>query len=74
MKLDKNAVQRLISMSDDRLWASLKILTSVMGIEVSDRLKRPDKLQKLRAALAALREEDLERLAELLAIYQNGGR
>jgi len=74
MKLDQNTLQRLAGMSDERLWASLKMLTSMMGIELSDRLKRPDKLEKLRAVLRSLGEKDLERLSELMDVYQRGGR
>lgn len=74
MKLDQNTLKRLLEMSDERLWASLKMLTSVAGIELSDRLKRPDKLQRLRRVLAALTEEDLRRVSELAGVYQQKGR
>lgn len=67
MKIDKNTINMLLKMSDERLWSTLKFALSRSGNDFVKDLKRPDDISKLREVLSRLTDEDIERVSELLS-------
>ena len=66
MKIDKNTINMLLKLSDDKLWSAIKFAVSRSGSDVMKEIKRPDDLSKLRAVLAGLTDDDIDRVTELL--------
>ncbi|MBO5374794.1 MAG: hypothetical protein J6A54_05045 [Clostridia bacterium] len=66
MKIDKNTINMLLKMSDDRLWSTLKFAMSRSGNDIMKDLKQPEDLSKLREVLAGLTDDDIDRVSELL--------
>lgn len=66
MKIDKNTINMLLKMSDDKLWSTLKFAFSRSGTDVMKDVKRPDDMTKIRELLAGLTDSDIERVSELL--------
>ena len=67
MKIDKNTINMLLKMSDERLWSTLRFALSRSGNDFIKDLKRPDDISKLREVLSRLTDEDIERVSELLS-------
>ncbi len=67
MKIDKNTINMLLKMSDERLWSTLKFALSRSGNDFVKDLKRPEDISKLREVLSRLTDEDIERVSELLS-------
>ncbi|MBQ8738406.1 MAG: hypothetical protein IJZ04_02790 [Clostridia bacterium] len=67
MKIDKNTINMLLKMSDERLWSTLRFALSRSGNDFVKDLKRPDDISKLREVLSRLTDEDIERVSELLS-------
>jgi hypothetical protein len=66
MKIDKNTINMLLKMSDDRLWNTLKFALSRSGNDFAKDLKRPEDISKLREVLSNLTDSDIDRVQELL--------
>lgn len=71
MKIDKNTINMLLKFNDDKLWSTIKFAVSRSGSDIMKDMKRPDDLSGLRAVLAGLTDEDIERATELL---KKGGK
>lgn len=78
MKLDLKTVSMLAGMPDDRLWATLKLMSSGMGIELPERKRRRIDYDALRFTLSRITEEDIRRMNEIADTYSSrkkgGGR
>ena len=66
MKIDKNAINMLLKMSDDRLWSTLKFALARSGNDMIKDVKQPEDMSKLRAVLSELTNQDIERVSEIL--------
>ncbi len=69
MKIDKNTINMVLKMSDDRLWSTIKYAISRSGTDALRDIKRPEDMSKLREILASLTDDDIARVTDLL-----GGR
>lgn len=67
MKIDKNTINMLLRMSDDRLWSTLKFALSRSGNDFVKDIQRPEDMSKLREVLAKLTDADIDRVTELLS-------
>lgn len=66
MKIDKNTINMLLKMSDDRLWSTLKFALARSGNDMIKDVKQPEDMSKLRAVLSELTNQDIERVSEIL--------
>jgi len=70
----RKTVISLAEMSDDRLWRTLRILTSGMGMELSERKRYRINYDALRYTLNRITEEDIARINEITEMYQSFGK
>ena len=78
MKLDLKTVSMLAGMPDDRLWATLRLMSSGMGRELPERKRRRIDFDALRYTLSRITDEDIRRANEIADTYsffrRGGGR
>ena len=73
MTLDRNAVDKLLSLNDRQLALVIKKLTAEAGIDPTMLQINTSNIAAIRAALSVATDEDLQRATEQLAKWQNGG-
>lgn len=73
MKIDKNAINKLLKQSDDQLWRTLQMIASLNGIDMS-KVSRPTNMSKLRSILSNLTDNDIGRAVEILESYRKSGK
>ena len=71
MQLDRNTLERLLSLSDRQLSAVIEKLGNEYGIDLSSFQLQPGDLDGIRATIRTMSDEDLLRLGEQL---RRGGR
>ncbi len=70
MKLDKRAIDRLLSLNDAQLLEVIRRLSQEQGLDLSAFSMTPDNAASIRAALALATSEDLARANEQLKQLQ----
>lgn len=73
MKLDKNAVERLLALNDDQLRQLLLRLAGDNGIDLSGMTIRANDIAGVRQALRMATDEDVAKAAEQLGLRRPGG-
>ena len=71
MKIDKKAIESLLSLPDDKHVMMLRVISKG---EYPKKDPDPTTLSGLRAMLNEVTEYDLDRASELISIYKNGKR
>ena len=71
MKLDRKTITMLSGMPNDRLWSTLKLFASGMGMELSERKRHRIDYDALRHTLSRITEEDVARVNEISETYKN---
>ena len=66
MKIDKKAIDKLLKLSDDSLWAVIQMIISKSGVKGLKSMEKPKDMSKIRSALGKLTDEDIERAIEIL--------
>ena len=66
MHLDKNMLEKLLSLNDNQLTAVIRSLAESSGLDLSAFNIRPNDIDSIRQALAGATDEDLKRAAEQL--------
>ena len=75
MQLDKQALDRLLSMNDRQLANVINKLASQNGIDLSSFNMNPNDIASVRRALSGATDEDLRRVSEQYEDFKkNGGR
>ena len=72
MKFDRKKVEMLTSMSDERMWSTVKLFASANGVDLSRKRVTPRDLTNLRRMLRSLTDDDLRRVGELTDIFKYG--
>ena len=72
MKIDKKKVDMLCSMSDGRLWGTVKFFAGTLGADLSRKRVGPGDIEKIRRTLRALTEEDIARINRLTEVWKYG--
>ena len=72
MKLDKEAVARLLSLNDAQLEAVLVRLAGENGIDLGGLTIRPSDIASVRRALSMATDEDIARAAQHLGQFGRG--
>ncbi len=70
MKLDRNTVRSLSEMSDDRLWRTLRMLASGMGVEIPERQRGRLHYEAIRRTLGEVTDADIDRINGILDTYK----
>lgn len=66
MRIDKNTVNKISSLSDDKLWRVICALGSSSGIDLSTVRVTPAELDKVRLAMSQLTDDDIVRATEII--------
>ncbi len=74
MKLDRNAVRRLLSLNDAQLSALIRRLAGENGIDLAGIAIRPDDIASVRRALEMASDEDINLAAQQIEGLRRGGR
>ena len=67
MILDRNALNRLLSLNDGQLKMVMERLAAESGLDLSALNISPDDISSVRSALSGATDRDLEKVAEQLA-------
>ncbi len=70
MKLDRNTVYSLSEMSDDRLWRTLRMLTSSMGMELPERMRTRLHYEAIRRTLCEITDSDIDAVNRIMETYK----
>lgn len=74
MKLDRNAVNRLLALNDAQLSALIRRLAGENGIDLAGIAIRPDDIASVRRALQMASDEDIGLAAQQIEAMRRGGR
>lgn len=74
MKINKNTVDKISSLSDDKLWRVICTLGSSSGIDLSTVKVTPAELDKVRLAMSQLTDDDIVRATEIINSCKKQGR
>ena len=66
MRIDKKTVDKIAGMPDDRLWKMILSLGASKGLDLSSVRVSSAELDKIRAALTQMTDEDIIRAMEIL--------
>ncbi len=72
MKLDRNAVGRLLALNDAQLAALITRLAGENGIDLAGVTIRPDNIAAVRKALELAGDEDIARAAQQIEALRRG--
>ena len=72
MKFDRKKVEMLTSMSDERMWSTIKLFASANGVDLSRRRVTQRDLANLKRMLRSLTDDDLRRVGELTDVFKYG--
>lgn len=70
MKLDRNTVRSLSEMSDDRLWRTMRMLASSMGMELPERARGRLHYEAIRRTVSEITDSDIARINEIMDAYK----
>lgn len=74
VKLDRNAVNRLLALNDAQLSALIRRLAGENGIDLAGIAIRPDDIASVRRALQMASDEDIGLAAQQIEAMRRGGR
>lgn len=74
MKIDKNTIDKVLTMNDDQLWKTIQYVAKKSGNEEFSNLKKPDDMGKIRQTLSMLSEDDINRAINTLKRGKENGR
>ncbi len=74
MQLDKNAIDRLLTLDDNGLWAVIRTIAAQSGIDLPKKAS-PSDISAIRGALGGASDADIAAAADMIAKFkeQNGG-
>lgn len=74
MQLDKNAIDKLLTLDDRALWSVIKMIAAQSGVALADNISSAE-LSALRSALGSATDADIQAATEMLGRMkeQNGG-
>ena len=71
MQLDKNMLNRLMTMNDDQLAAFVQKIALESGIDPTMLGINPESIQSIRQALGSAKDEDIQQLNLIYEEYHN---
>ncbi len=74
MQLDKNMLNRLLTMNDDQLTSFIQKIASESGIDPAVLGINPNNIQSIRQALGGATEEDIRQLNAVYEDYNKNRR
>lgn len=70
MKIDKNTIDRICALPDDKLWGTVRLFASSAGVTVPHRPSSAHEVARLRRTLSSLTEADISRAGELINCFK----
>lgn len=70
--LNKNAIDKLLEMPDERLIPMIRLLLAGAGMDTSGKKFDEKNVRRIRAVLREVTETDLERIDTLMQKYREG--
>ena len=70
MKIDKNLINSLLTLDDDKLYRTVELLAATSGCDLKKLSDKPKSIEGLRALMTTLTDEDIARAYELADIYK----
>jgi hypothetical protein len=75
MKIDKNTIDKVLTMNDEQLWKAIQYVAKRSGNQEFSNLKRPNDMTKIRQTLSMLSEDDIQKaINSLKGGRENGGK
>lgn len=74
MQLDKNALEKMLSLDDDNLSKAISAVAAQAGISLKSEAINPSELSKIRAALSNATDKDIALANKQLSKYQKSNR
>ncbi len=74
MQLDKSAIDKLLLLDDNGMWAVIRLIASQSGVDLPQRMPS-DQLALIRRALSNATDSDIAAASEIIGKFkrQNGG-
>lgn len=69
MKIDKNTIDKVLTMNDEQLWKTIQYVAKKSGSAEFSNLKKPEDMTKIRQTLSMLSDEDINKA---LDAYKRG--
>ena len=73
MRIDKNAINKLLKQSDDQLWRTLQMIASLNGIDMS-KVSSTTNMSNQRSIHSNITDNDIGRAVEILESYRKSGK
>ena len=70
--INKKNIDKMLEMSDERLWSMLKLVLGGAGVNLGGGEMNPKTVRKLRALLSEVTDDDITRVLYLADIYKRG--
>lgn len=74
MNFDSHAMEKLLALSDEELWATLKSIASMNGISLPSGAPSSAEMQKLRGIFKGGEGLSLEKAREIVEEYKKGSK
>lgn len=70
--INKEMLNKLVEMPDEKLMQMLRVLLSGTGIDLGSKRSDASEIKKLRALLREITDSDIERVIYLSGVYKKG--
>lgn len=74
MKIDKNTIDKVLTMNDEQLWKTIQYVANKSGNKEFMNLKKPDDMTKIRQTLSTISDEDINKAINSLKRGKENGR
>ena len=74
MQLDRNMLERLLSMNDEQLGEVIKRIARETGVDPAQLGINPENIQRIREALGGANSDDVARMNAIYQAYREGRR
>ena len=66
MKVDKKMIDKVLKLNDEQLWSAIQIFAAKSDTPAIKSMEKPKDMSKIRSALSSLKDEDIDKIAEML--------
>ncbi len=68
--LNRAVIDKMLSMTDDKLIMMLKLVMGGAGVEMGDKRIDEKSIKKIRAILTEISDDDISRITYLMSVYK----
>lgn len=70
MEINQSTVNKMLSMSDENLWRSIRLIASTSGIKLDNGPAPQAEMEKIRAALSSVTSAEVGEALKILSKYK----